>query len=121
MPRGFLRVITQLQSTGVLFVHSVPHTDSSDARCELPQLIVRFAELRETFYGAIWDVRDVIDSRNIAYTSLHLGLHMDLQCVLPSLRPPVLSYRHTGTSSCPRAIKFFTAYAIACMAAPHSS
>jgi gamma-butyrobetaine dioxygenase len=86
-PRGLLRAITQLQRTGLLFVRGVPHADTSDAGCELRRLVSHFAELRETFYGATWDVRDVIDSRNIAYTSLYLGLHMDLQCVCSSLRP----------------------------------
>ncbi|KAH9033422.1 gamma-butyrobetaine hydroxylase [Lactarius pseudohatsudake] len=66
-PRGLLRAITQLQRTGLLFVRGVPH--SRHERCGL----------RETFYGGVWDVRDVVDSRNIAYTSLFLGLHMDLQ------------------------------------------
>jgi len=74
-----LRAITQLQRTGLLFVHGVPHADTSDAGCELRRLIAHFAELRETFYGGTWDVRDVVDSRNIAYTNLYLGLHMDLQ------------------------------------------
>ncbi|KAH8987991.1 hypothetical protein EDB86DRAFT_2948696 [Lactarius hatsudake] len=78
-PRGLLRAITQLQRTGLLFVRGVPHAETSDAGCELRRLIARFAELRETFYGGVWDVRDVVDSRNIAYTSLSLGLHMDLQ------------------------------------------
>ncbi|KAI9449176.1 hypothetical protein BJY52DRAFT_272009 [Lactarius psammicola] len=78
-PRGLLRAITQLQRTGLLFVRGVPHAETSDSGCELRRLVARFAELRETFYGAVWDVRDVVDSRNIAYTSLFLGLHMDLQ------------------------------------------
>ncbi|KAI9438010.1 hypothetical protein H4582DRAFT_229751 [Lactarius indigo] len=78
-PRGLLRAITQLQRTGILFVRGVPYAETSDAGCELRRLIARFAELRETFYGGVWDVRDVVDSRNIAYTSLSLGLHMDLQ------------------------------------------
>ncbi|KAH9054926.1 hypothetical protein EDB87DRAFT_1361650 [Lactarius vividus] len=78
-PRALLRAITQLQRTGLLFVRGVPHAETSDAGCELRRLVARFAELRETFYGGVWDVRDVVGSRNIAYTSLFLGLHMDLQ------------------------------------------
>jgi alpha-ketoglutarate-dependent taurine dioxygenase len=78
-PRGLLRAITQLQRTGLLFVRGVPHAETSDAGCELRRLVARFAELRDTFYGATWDVKDIVDSRNIAYTSLYLGLHMDLQ------------------------------------------
>ncbi|KAN0133051.1 Clavaminate synthase-like protein [Lactarius tabidus] len=78
-PRGLLRAITQLQRTGLLFLRGVPHAETSDAGCELRRLVARFAELRDTFYGATWDVKDIVDSRNIAYTSLYLGLHMDLQ------------------------------------------
>ena len=96
-PRGLLRAITQLQRTGLLFVRGVPHADTSDAGCELRRLIAHFAELRETFYGATWDVRDVVDSRNIAYTSLYLGLHMDLQYLsspAPQACPLIPFYRY---------------------------
>ena len=81
-PRGLLRAITQLQRTGLLFVRGVPYTETTDAKCDLRHLVAHFAELRETFYGATWDVENVVDSRNIAYTNLFLGLHMDLQCVV---------------------------------------
>lgn len=80
-PRGLLRAITQLQRTGLLFLRGVPHTDASDETCEIRRVAARFAELRETFYGAVWDVTNAVDSSNIAYTNLFLGLHMDLQCV----------------------------------------
>ncbi|KAI0260075.1 hypothetical protein BC834DRAFT_832444 [Gloeopeniophorella convolvens] len=79
IPRGLQRAITQLQRTGLLFVTGVPHRDTSDAGCELRKLVALLAELRETFYGAVWDVKNVAGSRNIAYTNLFLGLHMDLQ------------------------------------------
>jgi Gamma-butyrobetaine hydroxylase-like, N-terminal/Taurine catabolism dioxygenase TauD, TfdA family len=79
--RGLLRAITQLQRTGLVFLRGVPHSDTSDATCEIRRVAARFAELRDTFYGAVWDVKNVVNSRNIAYTNLFLGLHMDLQCV----------------------------------------
>ena len=81
-PRGLLRAITQLQRTGLLFLRDVPSTDMSDANCEARKVAARFAEVRDTFYGDVWDVKTMEESRNIAYTSLFLGLHMDLQCVL---------------------------------------
>jgi gamma-butyrobetaine dioxygenase len=81
-PRGLLRAITQLQRTGLLFLRDVPSADTSDANCEIRKLAARFAELRSTFYGDVWNVKAIDESRNIAYTSLSLGLHMDLQCVL---------------------------------------
>jgi gamma-butyrobetaine dioxygenase len=81
-PRGLLRAITQLQRTGLLFVRDVPSSDTNDASCEIRKLAARFAEVRDTFYGDVWDVKTIDESRNIAYTSLFLGLHMDLQCEL---------------------------------------
>ena len=33
---------------------------------------------RETFYGRTWDVVSLHDAKNIAYTNVSLGLHMDL-------------------------------------------
>jgi alpha-ketoglutarate-dependent taurine dioxygenase len=81
-PHGLLRAITQLQRTGLLFLRDVPNADTSDANCEVRKLAARFAEVRDTFYGDVWNVKTMDESRNIAYTSLFLGLHMDLQCVL---------------------------------------
>ncbi|KAI9456071.1 hypothetical protein F5148DRAFT_1151385 [Russula earlei] len=78
-PRGLLRAITQLQRTGLLFLHGVPCADISDSGCEIRTLAARLAEIRETFYGAVWNVKNVTESRNIAYTNVFLGLHMDLQ------------------------------------------
>jgi gamma-butyrobetaine dioxygenase len=55
------------------------HSDTSDAGCELPRLASRLGEIRRTWYGdRVWDVRSVPDAKNIAYTNLDLGLHMDL-------------------------------------------
>ena len=78
-PRDLLRSITQLQRTGLLFLCDVPSTDTSDASCEIRKLAARFAEVRDMFYGEVWNVKTMDESRNIAYTSLFLGLHMDLQ------------------------------------------
>jgi gamma-butyrobetaine dioxygenase len=78
-PRGLLRAITQLQRTGLLFLCGVPGEDTSDSGCEVREIAARFAEMRGTFYGEVWDVKNIVESRNIAYTNLFLGLHMDLQ------------------------------------------
>jgi hypothetical protein len=56
----------------------VPNEDTVDATCELRKLAETFSNIRETFYGQVWDVVNVRNSRNIAYTNLDLGLHMDL-------------------------------------------
>jgi len=77
-PVGLLAAITQLTRYGLLFVTNVPTARTSNDACELRALAGRFGELRETFYGQTWDVKNVRDSKNIAYTNVDLGLHMDL-------------------------------------------
>lgn len=80
--RGLLNGLTQLTRYGLLFVTGVPNEETSNASCEARTLAKKFSEIRETFYGDLWDVVNLANSRNIAYTNLHLGLHMDLLCVL---------------------------------------
>jgi hypothetical protein len=75
---GLLSAMEQLLKYGLLFIRGVPHEDTSDERCELKRLGERFGELRTTFYGLVWDVVNQTNSKNIAYTDLKLGLHMDL-------------------------------------------
>ncbi|KAJ7450826.1 hypothetical protein FB451DRAFT_1354541 [Mycena latifolia] len=76
---AMLRIaIDQLCSDGLLFVTGVPTAETGAADCELRKLAGTFSHIRETFYGQVWDVVNVRDSRNIAYTNLDLGLHMDL-------------------------------------------
>ncbi|KZV92331.1 gamma-butyrobetaine hydroxylase [Exidia glandulosa HHB12029] len=77
--RTRLKAYEHLARTGLLFVTDVPHTITSDEECELRNLASIFGEIRETFYGRTWDVIAKRGSTNIAYTSLFLGLHMDLQ------------------------------------------
>lgn len=76
--RGLVRAMEQLLRYGFLFMRGVPHEDTKDESCELKRLGERLGELRKTFYGLLWDVIDQKDSKNIAYTNLALGLHMDL-------------------------------------------
>ncbi|EIN14715.1 Clavaminate synthase-like protein [Punctularia strigosozonata HHB-11173 SS5] len=75
---GLLAAISQLWQYGLLFVTGVPTAETSDERCEVRALASRFSEVRATFYGETWDVKNVQQSKNIAYTDLDLGLHMDL-------------------------------------------
>lgn len=77
-PPRLLRAINQLTQYGLLFVTGVPNDQTSDDTCDLRHLANLFGELRTTFYGELWDVKNVRNSRNIAYTNLDLGLHMDL-------------------------------------------
>ena len=77
-PAGLLAAITQLTHYGLLFVTNVPTERTANETCELRALATRFGEIRETFYGQTWDVKNVPNSKNIAYTNVDLGLHMDL-------------------------------------------
>ncbi|KAH0831248.1 hypothetical protein J3R83DRAFT_13862 [Lanmaoa asiatica] len=77
-PSRLLGAINQLTQYGLLFATGVPHEQTSNDTCELRKLANIFGELRTTFYGELWDVKNVRNSRNIAYTNLDLGLHMDL-------------------------------------------
>jgi gamma-butyrobetaine dioxygenase len=77
-PSGLLAGINQLSQLGLLVVTGVPNVESSIQTCELRKLAQLFGEIRHTFYGELWDVKNVRNARNIAYTNLDLGLHMDL-------------------------------------------
>jgi gamma-butyrobetaine dioxygenase len=76
--QGIYAAREQLLARGLVLVRGVPTEHTDDAKCELRTLASKFGEIRKTFYGETWDVRAVPRSENVAYTSLHLGLHMDL-------------------------------------------
>lgn len=80
-PTVLARVYTRLLRSGLVFLSGVPTLRTTDADCELRVLARHLGALRRTFYGETWDVRTVRESRNIAYTNLDLGFHMDLLCV----------------------------------------
>ena len=76
---GLVQAITQLSKYGLLFISGVPNQETSNEACELRTLAERLGEIRTTFYGPLWDVvNGNNDGKNIAYTNLELGLHMDL-------------------------------------------
>lgn len=77
-PEGLLAALKQISRYGLLFVKDVPHVETSNESCELSTLAEIFGYIRTTFYGRLWDVRNVRNSKNVAYTNLDLGLHMDL-------------------------------------------
>ena len=88
-----LAALEHLAQTGLLLVSGVPNQKTSDEQCELRSLAGIFGEIRHTFYGQTWDVVAKKRSTNIAYTSLSLGLHMDLQCVARARVRPVSDAR----------------------------
>ena len=77
-PEGRLKAMTQIAQYGLLFIRGVPNHETSNETCELRKLASIFGEIRETFYGPLWDVVNLRNSTNIAYTNLFLDLHMDL-------------------------------------------
>lgn len=74
-----LRAYKQLAKYGLLLVTGVPNSQTSHEDCELRKLARLFGEIRTTFYGEVWDVKNIQDSTNIAYTNLDLGFHIDLE------------------------------------------
>jgi gamma-butyrobetaine dioxygenase len=75
---SLLHALTQLIKYGLIFVRGVPNDVTDDRNCELRRLASTFGRIRETFYGEVWNVQNIRNSTNIAYTSLDLDLHMDL-------------------------------------------
>ncbi|KAH9921815.1 taurine catabolism dioxygenase TauD, TfdA family-domain-containing protein [Fomitopsis serialis] len=104
-PAGLLAAITQLARYGVLFVTNVPTARTSNDACELRALAGSFGELRETFYGQTWDVKNVPNSKNIAYTNVDLGLHMDL---LYFQHPPRFQILHSLRNRVDGGASYFT-------------
>ncbi|KAL8712429.1 MAG: hypothetical protein Q9220_003277 [cf. Caloplaca sp. 1 TL-2023] len=81
-----LSSLRHLARFGLMFIESIPA--SSDA---VTSIANRIGPLRNTFYGSTWDVRSVPSAKNVAYTSTHLGFHMDLLYVD---NPPGLQILH---------------------------
>jgi len=72
------RAFQQLLQYGILFVKGVHTTHEENEDCELLKLAQKFGTIRDTFYGRVWNVKSIPQSRNIAYTNLNLDMHMDL-------------------------------------------
>lgn len=77
-PEVHLRLLEQLQLYGVAVVRGLPTDRTDNTDCRLREFAETIGGLRNTFYGETWDVKSVVNSKNVAYTNLNLGLHMDL-------------------------------------------
>ncbi|GMK56394.1 hypothetical protein CspeluHIS016_0302340 [Cutaneotrichosporon spelunceum] len=77
-PKALLRLLEQLQVYGLAVVRGLPTSETGNKECSLRELAESVGLLRNTFYGETWDVRNVPNSKNVAYTNLNLGLHVDL-------------------------------------------
>lgn len=73
---GLESALHELRDYGLCFIRNAPTNDK-----EVENIARRFGCIRETFYGTSWDVKSIPNAKNIAYTSLDLGLHMDLMYV----------------------------------------
>lgn len=88
---ALLKVLQQLQLYGLVFIKNVP---GENGPAEMGK---RMGRLRDTFYGATWDVKSVPQAKNIAYTHQFLGFHMDL---LYMADPPGFQLLHCIKNSC---------------------
>ncbi|KAI9323996.1 taurine catabolism dioxygenase TauD, TfdA family-domain-containing protein [Obelidium mucronatum] len=96
---SLLALLGQLQSHGLVFIKNIPveEGDNSSLEPQLEQIVKKMGcIIRETFYGRTWDVKSVQNAKNIAYTSLDLGLHMDL---LYFESPPGIQFLHSLKNS----------------------
>ncbi|GAA5999717.1 hypothetical protein JCM10207_005876 [Rhodosporidiobolus poonsookiae] len=75
---ALLQTLDALIKDGIVVLTGVPTEEKDGHETELRRVVERIGSLRRTWYGDLWDVRAVEGSRNIAYTNLDLGLHMDL-------------------------------------------
>lgn len=83
---GLFKALKALSIYGLFFLKNVPSEESS-----VEKIAQQIGPLKSTFYGKTWDVKSLPGSKNIANTSLNLGLHMDL-LYLDS--PPGLQFLH---------------------------
>lgn len=86
------KALSDLYWDGLIFLTNVPeHRDS------VVKIGERIGPLRNTFYGASWDVRSVPNSKNVAYTNDDLRFHMDL---LYMKNPPGYQFLHFVSNDC---------------------
>ncbi|SGZ30497.1 BQ5605_C048g12383 [Microbotryum silenes-dioicae] len=71
-------VVDAMLKDGLVFLKNVPTSEKEGQDTELKRLVTRIASVRRTWYGDLFDVKAEKSSKNIAYTNLDLGLHMDL-------------------------------------------
>ncbi|KAG0370076.1 hypothetical protein BC939DRAFT_449895 [Gamsiella multidivaricata] len=96
---GLWKALRHLQDYGLFFLKGVPTEDQ-----EVATAAERIGHLRHTFYGKTWDVKSVPNAKNVAYTNLNLGLHMDL---LYMEAPPGLQLLHSLENSVPGGTSIF--------------
>ncbi|KAL4920777.1 hypothetical protein BDW62DRAFT_164058 [Aspergillus aurantiobrunneus] len=96
----FISAMHSLAKLGLIFLKDIP-----DSREMVEKIATRIGPLRNTFYGPTWDVRQVPQAKNVAYTSQFLGFHMDL---LYMNEPPAFQLLHCIRNSCDGGESLFT-------------
>ncbi|RIA99708.1 hypothetical protein C1645_684564 [Glomus cerebriforme] len=86
--KSLLVSLKQIWDYGLVFIKNVPTDDDGKGIINVAE---RIGTIKSTFYGKLFDVESKPAANNIAYTDLHLGLHMDL---LYYEAPPGLQFLH---------------------------
>jgi alpha-ketoglutarate-dependent taurine dioxygenase len=99
------RALRALYTHGLVFLKNVPDTIATDSATSVKSICERIGHLRTTFYGTTWDVRSIPNAKNVAYTHVFLGLHMDL-CYLDLT--PHLQFLHSMRARAPGGESMFS-------------
>ncbi|EFE30684.1 Gamma-butyrobetaine hydroxylase subfamily protein, putative [Trichophyton benhamiae CBS 112371] len=92
-PEAFRSAMMQLNRYGLLFLRGVPEDTESVSR-----VATQIGPIKNTLYGPTWDVRNIPNPKNVAYTNVDLGFHMDL---LYLIQPPGLQFLHCMKNELP--------------------
>lgn len=103
--RALYRVLQLLYTHGLVFLKNVPDTISTDSALSVAAIAERIGPIRHTFYGRTWDVRSIPNAKNVAYTHVFLGLHMDL-CYMDLT--PHLQFLHSMRARAPGGESMFS-------------
>ncbi|ODA82483.1 hypothetical protein RJ55_00990 [Drechmeria coniospora] len=89
---AFWDAVIDICRLGIVYLVNVPRSEES-----VVAITTRLANIRETFYGRTFDVRAKVAAENVAYTTVHLGLHQDLLYLDP---PPMIQVLHCMDNDC---------------------
>ncbi|ODQ79691.1 hypothetical protein BABINDRAFT_7908 [Babjeviella inositovora NRRL Y-12698] len=91
--------LDNLNKYGMVFINDIPEGKEfimPNGKWAIENIAERIAYIRETFYGRLFDVKNIKEATNIAYTSTYLPLHMDL-CYYEA--PPGIQILHALQNS----------------------
>nr|CAG8670323.1 4946_t:CDS:2 [Entrophospora candida] len=79
--KNLLKTLEHLWRYGLVFINNVPialHENEGEKQLAIENVVKQIGTIKNTFYGRTWDVVSLPGAKNIAYSNLELGLHMDL-------------------------------------------